>query len=167
MNETMERIRERMADYLRDRGIHAVTAWPGGEWTGGDGAVAAVSLRECRAAGSGFADYLGERYDEESRCWQELYGKKLELRLGLDLYAAGEGAEEEIQTAFDRLAQALHGGGPEGLKVRSYSCGETAYDRENRLFRRTVEAECAAYLYAAAEEGGAFLDFEIKGEWEK
>lgn len=168
MSGKLDQIRERMAEYLTEQGLKAVTAWPDtgcGSWW--NGPVVAVSLRECKAAGSGFADYLGERYDENSGRWQELYGKRLELRLGLDLYAAGEKAAEQIQTAFDRLAQALHDGGPDGVKIKEFSCGETGYDKEKRLFRRTVEAECTAYLFAVAEEGGAFLDFEIKGEWSK
>lgn len=166
MSGELDKIRGCMADYLNGRGLRAVTAWPDGacgDWQ--KGPVAAVSLRECRAAGSGFGDYLGERFDEESGVWQELYGKRLELRLGLDLYAAGEEAAQKIQAAFDKLVQTLQNGGPEGIRIKGISCGETVYDRESRMFRRTVEAECSAYLYAVAEEGGAFLDFTIKGEW--
>jgi hypothetical protein len=127
--------------------------------------VTAVSLRACTAEGSGLGDYLGNQYDGDSRVWRELYGKRLTVRLGLDLYAEGEGAAQRIQTAFDQLAGALHRGGPDGLKVKSFSCGETSYDKDSRLFRRQAEAECVACLYAAAEEGETFLDFEIRGAW--
>ena len=43
------------------------------------------------------------------------------------------------------------------------SCGETEYDQGGQLLRRPVEAVYEACLYAAAEPGGLFQDFEIRG----
>ena len=73
----------------------------------------------------------------------------------------GEGA---IQAALDQLAGACAGAGPEGLDIREFSCGETGYDRDSRLLKRPAQAVCTACLYAVTEPGGAFLDFEVRGE---
>lgn len=163
MSRGLELIRERMAEYLRANGVTAVTAWPGEERRAAKKAVTAVSLRKCQAGPSGFQDYLGERYNQEFNRWEELYGKRVQITFGLDLYASEAAGETAVQAAFDRLAGALQDGSPEGLAVTEFSCGETEYDRAQRLFRRRAEAVCTAWLYAVTDPGGAFLDFEIRG----
>ena len=128
------------------------------------GVVAAVSLRACQGGPGGFRDYLGERYDPDSGTWQELYGRKITITFGLDLYAPQDCGAAGIQETFDRMAQALGQEGPPGLAVGELSCGETEFDREAGLCHRRVEAVCQGYLYAVADEGGTFLDFIVRGE---
>ena len=169
MSMGLERIREKLAEYLTKQGVSAAAAWPVKEREKLTGAVAAVSLRGCSAGPSGFQDYLGERYDADSGQWQELYGRKAELTFGLDLYAPPSLGEEGLQAAFDKLMEALAGGrpsgpGPAGLTLREVSCGETGYDAAGRLLKRSVQAVFDTYLYAVTEPGGAFLDFEIQGD---
>ncbi len=163
----LDTLRERMAAYLQAQGLRAVTAWPHEKRLRRDGAVVAVSLRSCAAGPSGFKDYLGERYNDESQSWEELYGKKAEVEFGLDLYATQNVGAAELQTAFDRLANALQAGTPEGLAVKTFSCGETTYDQSEGLFKRTAQVVCTAYLYAVCDEGGTFTDFEVRGVQEK
>lgn len=163
MSGGLDKARERLAEHLRAQGLTAVTAWGQEGRKERAGAVVCVSLRGCRTGPSGFRDYLGERYDPVTGRWEELYGKRAKLIFGLDLYADAQAGEGAIQTAFDRMTDALSAGGPEELTVEEISCGETQYDREGRTLKRTVEAVCGAYLYAVAEPGGTFLDFEIRG----
>lgn len=163
MNRGLELIRERMVQHLTQRQVSAVTAWPKEERLEREGAVALVSLRKCQTGPAGFQDYLGERFDQETGRWEELYGKRVKLTVGLDLYAGVQAGEQAIQTAFEALAGALQDGGPEGLEVEELSCGETVYERAGRMLKRPVEVVCTAYLYAVAEPGGAFLDFKIRG----
>lgn len=61
MSDGMDKIRERMADYLNAQGVTAVTAWPAEERLRREGAVAAVTLRACQAGPAGFQSYLGEQ----------------------------------------------------------------------------------------------------------
>ena len=156
-------IREHMTAFLREQGVNALTAWPDGSRAGADGAVAAVSVRRCEGGPSGFQDYLGERFNPDTGHWEELYGKQLTVTFGLDLYGSRIGGGLECQTAFDNLTAAFQQGGPAGLTVSSFSQGEVKYDKELGLFRCPVEAVCQCFLYAVADEGGQFLDFEIKG----
>ena len=164
MSVGLQAIREKMAQYLESQGVPAVTAWPGEERLRRDEPIAVVSLRGCRAGPAGFQDYLGERYDQESGQWEEIYGRRTELTFGLDLYAPAEAEGEVLQTAFDALADALTRGCPQGLSLVEFSCGETVYDKQAQLLRRPAQAVCQAYLHAVTRPGGLFVDFELRGE---
>lgn len=157
-------IRERVAQVLRGADIDAVCAWPAAALDRRSGPVVAISVRECRGGPGGFQDYLGERWNKSSGRWEELYGRKLELVLGLDLYAGRSTGETGIRTAFDQMAEAFHTPGVEGLRIIELSCGETKYDQNLGLFHCAVAAACEGYLYAVADEGGTFLDFIVRGD---
>ena len=161
MSGGLENIREQMVDYLKERGVQAFAAWPAGERPVQEGALVVVSLRGCQAGPAGFQHYLGERYDERTGLWQELYGRRAALTFGLDLYGT---SAAELQKAYDRMAEAFQWEGPPGLALRELSCGETEFDRAAGLYRRAVTAVCQGYLYAVADEGGTFLDFVVRGE---
>jgi len=159
----LDKMREHVTQCLLDAGICAVTAWSRENKTHPKGAVVAVSLRACRGGPGGFQDYLGERYNAEAGRWEELYGRKAKLTFGLDIYASGREGAAECQAVFDRMADALRNGGPLGLSLESLSREETSFDEALGLFCCPAEAVCDAFLYAVADEGGAFLDFEVRG----
>lgn len=164
MSGGLDGLREKLAAFLREQGLQAMTDWPAGSRERLDEPVIVVSLRGCQAGPAGFQRYLGERYDREREQWVEIYGQKVQLTFGLDLYAPPQPGEAAIQAALDRLAGSCAGTGPEGLDIREFSCGETGYDRDSRLLKRPAQAVCTACLYAVTEPGGAFLDFEVRGE---
>lgn len=156
MSGGLEQIREGLTAHLNGKGIRAVSAWSGTARTFPCGPVAAVSLRGCRWGPAGFQDYLGERYDPEAGRWEELYGRRVKLTFGLDLYGERAQGDQALQAAFDALAGALHREGPPGMRLLELSCGETEYDQGGQLLRRPVEAVYEACLYAAAEPGRPF-----------
>ena len=164
MSGGLDRIREKLAAYLTEQGVAAVTAWPAQERLLREGPVTAVTLRACQAGPAGFQSYLGERYNQETEQWEEIYGRKVKLTFGLDLYAPAGTGEAALQSALDALAQACAGAGPEGFSLQEFSSGETVYDEGSRLLRKPAQGVCTVCLYAVAEPGGAFLDFEIRGE---
>ena len=84
----LQELRGALAGFLREHGLEAVTAWGPERRPRAGGPVAAVSLRGFESGPPGFQDYLGERYDEAKGGWEELYGKRVELTFGLDVYAA-------------------------------------------------------------------------------
>lgn len=163
MSAGLEKIRRTMAEFLNERGVPAVTAWPMEPRQAREEPVAVVSVRGCRVAPAGFQNYLGERFDESSGRWEERYGKQARITFGLDLYAPEKGDGEAIQAAFDALAGALLLGGPEGLELQELSCGQTVRDAGSRRLMRPVEAVCTAWLCAVTDAGGAFVDFELRG----
>lgn len=159
----LEELRRALADYLNGHGVAAVAAWESGRRTRRTGAVAAVSLRGCAGGPAGFQDYLGEQLDEKTGTWRELYGRRAELTFGLDIWGPREGGEGACAALFSRMAQALALGGPEGLRLREVSCGETAFDEGEGLFHCPAQAVGTVFLQAAADESGVFTNFTVKG----
>jgi len=154
-------LRQALAEYLRENGLDAVTAWSGERRFRAGRALAAVSLRGMESGASGFQDYLGEWYDEDLGEWREVYGKRVELTFGLDLSAA---SAQEVQTGVDLLGEALSRGGPGGLRPVGFSVGETAYREEDGRYFCPVRARFAAWAAADGEAGGTFVDFVVRGE---
>jgi len=103
----LEQIRERVTEFLNSRGVSAVTAWPMAPRREPERTVAVVSLRGCKVEPGGLQNYLGDRFDEETGRWEERYGRKARLTLGLDLYAPEKGDGQAVQRAFDKLVQVL------------------------------------------------------------
>lgn len=163
MSAGLESIRQVMADYLCQRGVPAVAAWPVSQRQEREEPVVVVSIRGCKASPASLQNYLGERCDKTTGRWEERYGRRAELTFGLDIYAPEKGDGECVQSAFDALAGVLILGGPEGLDLQEFSCGQTVRDGESRRLKRPVEAVCTAWLCAAGDAGGAFVDFELRG----
>ena len=81
----------------------------------------------------------------------------------LDIYAPEKGGGETVQRAFDALAGALILGGPDGMDIQGFSCGQTVWDSERRRLKRPVETVCIAWLCAVSDTGGTFVDFVLRG----
>lgn len=159
----LDDIRGAIVDHLRAAGLEAVTAWEGGGRLERDCPVVAVSLRKCGVASGGFANYLGERLGEDSGLWEAVYGRRVTLTLGLDLYASVAVGGQAVEATFEKLVTALTENPMEGMNLEAISCGEIGYDEGERLLKQTAEAECQLYLYAVEAEGDSFLDFKVKG----
>lgn len=63
-------------------------------------------------------------------------------------------------TRWSRLS---HRALPRGWPFRRVACGETVYDGQAKRMKRPAQVVCQAYLYAAAQPGGLFTDFELRG----
>ncbi len=163
MSAGLADIRERMAEHLAGQGVEVLTAWTEDRRRLQEKATVVVSLRSCQVGPSGFQNYLGERFNEETGLWEEIYGRTAKLTFGLDLYVPAEQGGQALQSAFDTLAGALAQGGPEGLGVEEFSCGETGYDKSGRLLKRSAQAVCRACLRVTEQAGGSFTDFELRG----
>lgn len=151
-----------LAQRLREYGVDAVEAWDGQTRRELTAPAVAVSLRGCAADSGGFARYLGEQYNQETGRWEELYGRQAKLTIGLDVYAP-RGQEQALQHTVEQMLQALDAQSGRELCLEEVAWEETGYDAGQRLLCRPVKAVCRARLYAAAQEGEEFVDFEIRG----
>ena len=151
--------------WLTERGIPAREGWSGQARNAPGEAFVLVSVREYAACNAGFEHYLGERYNEETAAWEELYGRKVELTLGMDLYARERENEGALQELAQKVAGALTLETPEGLQIGRITCGETQWSEKQRCLKREMSAACTAWLRAVCSEGGEFLDFELRGGW--
>ena len=159
----LEQLREDVAAYLRKAGLDAVTAWEHTDRVRRNAPVVAVSLREVQGGPAGLADYLGEWPDPATGKWEERYGKRAKLVLGLDLYAPESSGEAGCAAAFARLSEALLAGKPAGLAVEELKCGKAEFVREQGLLRCPAQMTCRVFLYARLAEDGVFTDFEVRG----
>lgn len=127
--------------------------------------VAAFGIKNGTGVSSGFAEYMGLRYDGEKDVYFELYGKRMELTLGISIYSpknakfgSGKCFEifEEMTAAITKL--------PSGIRVKEMTCGETKYSTEEEMFKLETTISCTAFLYAEREDSSTeFLDFRVKG----
>lgn len=129
---------------------------PGG---GADGAP-----EEVEAGSAGFQNYLGQRYDAETRSWTEAFGQKVSVKFLVTLYSPRQDGERGCRALLDRVAEAFLRGGPEGFAVEKWSVGETGFDRESGSFRGKIQAICRGMLTAVTSESGALVGFRVKGE---
>ena len=160
-----EHLTREVAGWLREQGVEAMEGWSGNSCPSMSRPAVVVTVRGCEGQPAALARYLGERFDPETGCWQELYGRQLTLELGLDVYAPENAGQEELAAALDGLMAALGSEAPQGLQVGKLTCGQTVWDKTQRRLRQEVTAVCAVRLEAAAQEGTAFLDFELRGGW--
>lgn len=139
-----------------------LTAFPQGGKKRYTTPVIAVGLRCGESASAGFAEYLGERHDVNSGAYCEIYGKRLELTLGVDIYSPKEsGAGACLQTAAKVMAALPDL--PNGVRVKKFSCGETVFDPAAGMFLLRAEMPCTCFMYADKTGDEELLDFTLRG----
>jgi len=163
MTDTLTALREAMTAFLTDRGIRALSAWPGRERLVRAAPLAVVQMEEVKARPMGFQDYLGQVYDGEAGQWRERYGQKVTVTFRLDLYSPRSAGETGCRRLLDQAATAFQTGGPAGLAVAEWTMAEPAFDQESGMFRGKLSAVCRGSLEAVSDETGAFLGFVVKG----
>lgn len=129
------------------------------------GACVSVGIDKCKYLSSGFAEYLGIRASGDGSADTELFGRRLELELGLEIYSPfgeGLGVQSCVQTA-DSVRACIDSLAP-GIKTLEMCFGEAEPDEKLRAFRCPGKLRCFAFLTAeGAREEPEFLDFVLKG----
>ena len=163
MNGALNALREQVAEQLRRAGVNAVSGMESARSSRWREAVAAVSLIRVVCAPGGFKDYLGT-HQEENGLERELYGRKVELTLALDIFAPRDGGESACQNAAETVAESLVCHGAAGLNALEIQAGQVEFLDKEGLYRQKTTCRCRAWLVARMDEGGgAFADFEVKG----
>ncbi len=150
---------------LSDGGVSAVISQnPFGGKKRHNNPIITVGLKAGTAVSCGFAEYLGMKYDEGLDTYSELYGKKMDLSLGLSFWSpkAEKHGHEKCLMLFSQVADALKSL-PVSLKVKELSCGETLFDVTAEMFRCDAELKLSAFLTAESTDDPQFLDFKLKG----
>jgi hypothetical protein len=157
----LNQVRTAVVQTLTAAGLTAVTAYDG-EAKRYDVPVAAVDVAEVTGKPMAMGSYLGQVYDETAGTVRELYGRRLELSLLLEVRAPGAA---ECETACETAAQAIMSGGlPSGLRLGEQSWEAVTWDKAAKMFLRRGHAAGTAYFTASAEEeSGELLEFTLKG----
>ena len=163
MKGALNALRTAVAEQLQAAGVNAVTAMEHERAFRWREAVAAVSLMRVVCTPGGFQDYLGVRREPESGAERELYGREAELTLALDVYAPRDGGESACREAAEAMTECLVCQGAAGLGVLELQTGQVEFLEQEGLYRLPVSCRCRAWLVAAVDGGGAFVDFEVKG----
>ena len=149
---------------LKGAGVCAFRAFPEtAEALPADGGVS-VGVDSYAVNCSGLGDYLGTRAAGGGKAEKELYGKRLSLTLGLEVFVPfGPGGAAGCDRAADRLRDALPAL-PQGLRVLEMDCGEVNADEELGAYRCRCTVKCLAFLVAETDgEEPEFTDFKLKG----
>ena len=116
-------LRQAMTDYLTAQGVESMTAWPKDRVGALTAPLAVVQVKEVEAGSAGFQNYLGQRYDAETRSWTEAVGQKVSVKFLVTLYSPRQDGERGCRALVDRVAEAFLRGGPEGFAVAGAICG--------------------------------------------
>ena len=126
--------------------------------------MAAVSLRRVACVPGGFQDYLGINTDPGTGKERELYGRRMELTLALDIYAPPDGGEGACQDTLTELVEALVCQGAAGLNALEIQANQVEFLEKTGLYRQGVSCRCMAWLAVAqSADGTQFVDFEVRG----
>ena len=116
-------LRQARTDYLTAQGVESMTAWPKDRVGALTAPLAVVQVKEVEAGSAGFQNYLGQRYDAETRSWTEAFGQKVSVKFLVTLYSPRQDGERGCRALVDRVAEAFLRGGPEGFAVAGAICG--------------------------------------------
>ena len=157
----MTQIRDAVIRSLQEGGLQAVASFPAERMKDYHKPVATVDVGAVESGVLGFCNYLGEAYDPERGTVQELYGKVLDAEILVDI----RGRQAALcQSGCETAADVLLGRLPGGIR-----CGELAWEglkweKETELFLRRGKLGCQAVFVArSGEDGGTFLNFQLKG----
>ena len=116
-------LRQAMTDYLTAQGVESMTAWPKDRVGALTAPLAVVQVKEVEAGSAGFQNYLGQRYDAETRSWTETFGQKVSVKFLVTLYSPRQDGERGCRALVHRVPEAFLRGGPEGFAVAGAICG--------------------------------------------
>lgn len=162
----IETIIDRVKRAIKDSGISAaVTDHPGDLQNRFDGPVIFVGFSSGSGVSAGFLGYIGTEYDENADEYYEIYGKKLDITLSLDIRSPlTKKGGAECTAVFSDIVCAVDDLG-NGIKVREISCGDVFYDKVPNMYCCRAELKCTAFLYARkTDDSSEFTDFKLKGE---
>lgn len=150
---------------LKQKNINAFREFPEKRAEMRSGVSVFVGIESCKYLSSGMGEYLGVRAGGEGDGDKELFGKRLELELGFEIFSpfgVKFGASGCVQCA-DSL-RSCFGRLPSGIKALEMSCGEVYADEKLSAFRCQCKLRCLVFLIAESDGGDIeFLDFVLKG----
>lgn len=156
----LTQIRDAVMEALRQAGLTAEAAFPDRAAGKYPGAVATVAVGAAEGKALGFCGYLGELRDGSGRT-HELYGKRLTGAVTVELRAE---RAADCEAGTEAASAALLEGLPEGIRPGELRWEGLAWERTTGMFLRRGQLGCEALFLAQAEEdGGVFLDFQLKG----
>lgn len=161
---TLDTVRERMAECLRKREWKRSAPGPGERAGACRGRWRRFPCAPARAGRAASGIIWGSATTRSGAAGRSSTDGRCGWYSGWICMRRGPTALRRSGPPFDVVAGALQREGPEGLKLLELSCGEVEDDPGTDLLRCPAEAVCEGWLYAVADEAGAFLDFIVRGD---
>ena len=131
----LRQVRDAVIHALRDGGLAAEAAFPSKWAAGRNTALASVCVGTAEDRALGFCGYLGETQGRDGQV-REVYGKRLEGIVNLDIRAEGAAAcEAGAETAATVLLEKL----PEALRPGGRAAILTFHSGEDRLVKKSLK----------------------------
>ena len=157
----LRQARDAVIGALNQAGLTALAAFPPGGVREYRGPVAAVAVETAQGTALGFCGYLGRRVDQETGESVEVYGKRLDGVVTVDVRGT---RAADCEAGCETAAEALLGRLPDGIRPGELSWEGMRWEKETGMFLRRGRLQCQAVFVAeTAEDGGEFLDFMLKG----
>lgn len=160
----LEQVINSIVSRLQVNGISAFRQYPNGKGLLEKGCCVCVSAESCKSISAGMGEYLGLCRTESGQ-EREIFGKRLEMELGLEIFAPfsmDKGADKCLSCG-ERLRQVLFAPTPE-MKLTEMSFGAVEADNELGAFRSMCKLKGIAFFVAeSGEDNAEFLDFVLKG----
>ncbi|MEG1490884.1 MAG: hypothetical protein RRY04_01170 [Oscillospiraceae bacterium] len=152
-------------DTLKLEGITAFKQFPERKADLKSGVFVCVGAESVREKSSGMGEYLGIRRGFGGAADTELFGRRLELELGFEVFSPfGAGFGAAACAGGAETLRGCIGKFPSGLRALELSCGEILADEELLMFHCRCRLNCTAFLVAeSVGDGAEFLDFILKG----
>ena len=150
-----------LGTYLDENSVCAFAAYGTEPIEKYDTPVCALSVHKAKGAHAGFGEYLGVFSDTEHG-ERELYGKTLELELGIYIYVPKSMGANACNTVFSELT-ALLCTQQSPVRAGKISVEEVKSDRITGMFLTKAKAECTAFITYEMTDSGEFTDFRLGG----
>jgi hypothetical protein len=156
---------EGLLSALETRGLKAYKEYPDVSLLRATESFAVIGVESFKSLSSGMGEYLGIRRSQGGFSEKEVYGKRLELSLYIEVYSpfsSQRGAEgiSDYTRAMGSCFEELQS----GIKAAEIRFGELCSDEELGCFKQKCKLRCEAFLLAETSgEDGEFLDFVLKG----
>lgn len=161
---TLKQLQTQLVELLSRNGLQSMAAWPKESRVGTDNPVVLVALEKMSCAPAGLQDYLGQQLQEATGQWQELYGRKVQLSLTMDILALPEVGAQACTQVMDLVVRCFQTEKPVGLNVKELTGEEVVYDEKEGLLKLRCRLKCEGWLCTAGDEAGTFLDFTLRGD---
>lgn len=160
----LDEVQSTMASFLCENGIDAMASWPDTRRERLTQPTVLVSLESLSCSPAGMQDYLGQRQNETTGQWEELYGRRAQAVLDLDVLAPEDSSAQECRQTANALARLFQTERPGALTVQELRLDEPEHDEKRGLLRLRCVLTCTGIVCTAGEEAGTFLDFTLRGD---
>lgn len=162
----LDELQSTMAAFLCENGIDAMASWPDARRERLTRPTVMVSLDSLSCSPAGMQDYLGQRQDETTGQWEEVYGRRAQVTFALDVLAGEHSSAQECRQTANDMARLFQTERPGALTVQEMHLDELEHDEKRGLLRLRCVLTCTGIVCTAGQEAGTFLDFTLRGDVE-